>query len=217
MVSELFQIKLKDSDLTYFQTPASQPAINPKNCGAVTGQLLGLVNPKTANEMTILGQGVYPEEWRKYMQNILHEPISLHYYQISDIQRTFQRALFPGFGTIVGIYPESGSGHWFVIAKRLDNSELVILDPQIRRGFQSFQEYFNVGSWKPSKFGIFLRSSPKSETQHYQDGLSIALKQCALQEDVVMEGTGRRKRRKTKRRLLAKRTLRRVNRRRRIL
>jgi hypothetical protein len=203
--------------LEYFQSPESQPQINPRNCGAVTGQLLGLVGSKIANEMTMLMQGTYPAEWTNYVSTALNDNVTLNYYQIEGIGHSLKHELFPGFGTMVGIAPDEGHGHWFVVGKRLDNQALVILDPQIRKGFLDFPSYFATGNFIPIKFAVFLRTSPKTEQQHFLDGLTFGSLQCSMQPDVEMQGARRRKRRKTKRRLVAKRTLRRMNRLRRLL
>jgi hypothetical protein len=214
-----------------FRSPEAQPAFNPKNCGAVTGQLLGLVTSKTANEMTKLGQGSYPEEWVNYISTTVGSPVKLKVYPFSTLESFFQANLFPGFGTSIAMYPESGSGHWFIVAKSREN-RLVILDPQTRKGYFDVQSYVSTGGWVPTRFFVFLRNTPRSEKEHDADYLGFlakALEICDFssivemevepprQEDIVMEGTGRRKRRKTRRRLVAKRTLRRMNRRRRIL
>lgn len=224
-MSSLFQVKLNDSDLRLFTSPESQPAFDPKNCGAVTGQLLGLVSSKVANEMTIFRQGVYPDEWINYISSTIGSKVTFKYQSISKLQSFFDKALFPGFGTILAIYPKEGSGHWFVMAKTIDN-RLVALDPQVRQWYTSIESYFKTGSWVPYKFGVFYRDRIRTQPQHETDNIAFlakAFEQCSIASgdisqppDVEMEGSSR-KRRKTKRRLLAKRTLRRMNRRRRIL
>lgn len=232
MSSSLFQVRLNDADLRVFRSPQAQPAFNPTNCGAVAGQLLGLVTPKIANEMTQLEQGVFLDEWKKYVSSVLGNPVTNLPQDISKFESFFNTNLFPGFGTLVlTTSPPTNIGHYFVVAKSLDK-RLVILDPQIRRGFFRFSDFLKILTPSPDTFYVLVRDSPRTTKQHENDYLAFlskALETCNISNgevymdvepstpaDVVMEGAVRRKRRKTKRRLLAKRTLRRMNRRRRI-
>jgi hypothetical protein len=231
MTSQLFQVRLNDLDLKMFKSPETQPKFNPKNCGAVTGQLLGVVSQKASNEMTEKKLGLTTNEWTTYIQSVIGSPVQFTYEYISKFVPTFQKSLLPGFGTFVVVLPEQGIGHAFVVAKDL-SGRLLFLDPQIRKGFYSINEYFSNRSLEPRRFAIIIHPNPKTAKEH--DDIAIgflanALAQCNISSgevymdveplptsDVVMEGTARRKRRKTKRRLVAKRTLRRMNRRRRI-
>lgn len=231
MGSSLFQVRMNDADLRVFRSPLTQPSFNPKNCGAVTGQLLGLVTPNVSNQMTELSQGVFLEEWETYVSSVLDNPVKRIEQDISKFESFFNANLFPGFGTLVLTLSTISFGHYFVVAKSVDG-RLVILDPQLRVGYFSFAKYKTIFPNPPTRFIVLLRNSALSASQHENDSLAFlakALETCTLStgevymdidkppKDVVMEGTGRRKRRKTKRRSLAKRTLRRVNRRRRIL
>lgn len=232
MSSSLFQVRLNDSDLRVFQSPKSQSLFNPKNCGAVTGQLLGLVTPKIADEMTQLQRGVFLDEWESYVSSVLGNPVRHVEQDIAEFESYFRRYLLPGFGSIVLTLPLSQQfGHYFVVAKSIDE-RIVILDPQIRRGYFVMNEYFSQLKPPPGKFIVLLRNAPRTATQHISDSVNFlakALESCDISSgDVYMDveplpprdvemKLGGRKRRKTKRRLLAKRTLRRVNRRRRIL
>lgn len=231
MSSSLFQVRLNDTDFKVFRSPQSQPPFNPRNCGAVTGQLLSLVTPKVANEMTMYKQGVQLSEWTAYVSSVLGDTVDVVELPTESFLTFFNKNLLPGFGTIALVLPETRYGHYFVVAKSLDG-RLVFLDPQIRKGFFSFDEYLTIFQYKIISFNALVRSSPRTATQHISDSTNFiakALESCNISsgevymnveppppKDVVMEGTGRRKRRKTKRRLVAKRTLRRVNRRRRI-
>ncbi len=201
------------------------------NCGAVTGQLLGLVSPKTANEMTQLQQGSYLGEWVDYASKVIGSPLTIHTEPITEFTRFFTYALFPGFGTLVLTLPvNDGVGHYFVVGKSNDN-RIVILDPQTRRGNLQPDEYFSQFSPPHKLFRVLFRDVPKTAKQHENDAISFLapmMEKCNIssgevymeedtpQTDVEMSA-GRRKKRKTKRRLLAKRTLRRVNRRRRVI
>jgi hypothetical protein len=228
MTSRLFQVPLSMSELNTFRTPESQPPTNPRNCGAVSGLLLGLVTPKKANEMTELRQGVYIHQWATYVSAILEKTVTDSMKDISTFKTYFKKNLFDGFATLVLTIPKEGQfGHYFVVAK-LDGDRLVILDPQIRTGYY---ESDNYPLPKPplGKFSVLLRDTPQTPSVHTSDSvnfLAAALESCTISNgevemevdppprDVEMTAGRRRKRRKTKRRSLAKRTLRRMNRRR---
>ena len=232
MSSSLFQVRITDRNLTGFVTPSSQPRIAPMNCAAVSGQLLGLISPGTADEMTRLGQGRPVEEWADHASKVIGSPVTIHTQPATEFTRFFAFALFPGFATLMLSLPTQNSiGHYVVVGKRLDGN-IVILDPQKRRGYVTVNEYFPRFSPPHTRFLVLFRDAPKTLQQHERDALSFSapmMDQCKISSrtdamdedppqstDVEMKRGGR-KRRKTRRRLLAKRTLRRVNRRRRIL
>lgn len=223
---------MNDSDLRVFRSPESQPKFNPTNCGAVAGQLLGLVTPKTADEMTQLKQGGILSDWISYISKTLEQPVTYFQEDITSFQSFFMKYLFPGFATIVVTVPIENYGHSFIVAKSADN-RLVILDPQLRTGYFDISQYFTKVLPSHRRFLVFIRDTPRTAKQHETDYMSFlaeAVKRCNISsgevymdveapppQDVIMSGgTSRRKRRKTKRRLIAKRTLRRMNRRRRI-
>lgn len=223
---------MNDADLRVFRSPSAQATFNPKNCAAVSGQLLGLVTPKIANEMTQLEQGVFLDEWENYVSNVIDNPVKHLEQDMTKFESFFNANLFPGFGTLVLALPFTANyGHYFVVAKSLDK-RLVILDPQLRVGYFRLTDYKTNFATPPTRFLVLLRKSPLPPNQHENDALAFlakALETCTLStgevymdidkppQDVVMKGTGHRKRRKTKRRLVTKRTLRRMNRRRRVL
>lgn len=211
---------MSDRDLKIFKTPKNQPISNPTNCGAVTAQLLGLVTPEIAEIMTQEKQGLWIPEWEHYLSEKLEQPVRAVEYPRNQLEPYLSRKLFDGFATPVLFLPEERFGHYMVVGK---SNQLVFLDAQKRFGSFSLD-------YPAETFIVFERSTARTAKQHetdYINFLTFFLAQCKIgspdemdvdpvQEDVVMEGTGRRKRRKTKRRLLAKRTLRRMNRRRRI-
>lgn len=230
MTSALFQTLLGPRDLRMFRTPSTQPEFNPKNCGAVTGQLLGLVTPRKAEEMTEQTQGVMIAEWIDFAKNVLHMDIGYQLHSIDTFTTIFQSQLFHGFGTLVlAIGKGETFGHYFVVAKSKDG-QLAIVDPQLRKGFFNLSEYFSLIKPTPSSFYVLIRDTPKTSAQHesdYIDGfLANNLSQCLTDMDRDMdvdvevsqpkdvEMKGGKKRRKTKRRLIANRTLRRMHRRR---
>lgn len=233
MTSVLFQTPLGPSDLRIFRTPSAQPELNPKNCGAVTGQLLGLVTPGMSQEMTEKEEGVMIAEWIDFAKAVLHMKIGYKIHPLDTFETVFQSQLFPGFGTLVlALGKGERFGHYFVVTKSKDG-KLAIVDPQLRKGFFNASEYFSLMQPTPSSFYVLLRDSPKTPAQHesdYIDGfLANNLKECLKEIDGDMdvdvevsqpkdaEMKGGKKRRKTKRRLVSKRTLRRMHRSRRVL
>lgn len=233
MSSKLFQVRLNQRDTRLFRTPESQPTEHPINCGAVSGLLLGLITPKLANELTQLERGQTATEWETYLSASTETPIHFNIIETTRMEHFFRDNLFPGFATFVAVLPAEQYGHAVVVAKSQDN-RLAILDPQWKKVYMTFQSFLDSLPFSTKTVGVFLRDAPRTPKQHetdYMGFLAKALETCNISsgevymdedipqssKDVVMEGTGRRKRRKTKRRSLAKRTLRRVNRRRRIL
>lgn len=235
MRSSLFQIPIGERDLKLFQTPSNQPPNYPLNCGAVTAQLLGLVSPETANEMTFRQQGIYIQEWTAYASASFGSPVTSYIYPIASFDALFAESLLPGFATLVLTLPGVGKGlgHYFVVGKT-PVGRLVILDPQVRRGFLNSTAYFQQFSPPHTSFLVLRRNTPRTGAEHENDAIGFLakqLEQCNISSgddemdidntepppDIEMKLGGRRKRRKTRRRLLAKRTLRRVNRRKRIL
>ena len=206
MSSRLFQVKLNDRDMKVFRTPSAQPFINPVNCGAVTAQLLGLVTPETANQMTRDVEGAVADEWVLFLSRVLQTNIVAEEYNRDEFEAFFDHALFPGFATVVLLLPNDKDGHYVVVGKS-QAGVLVILDPQSRIG------YFNVDDvYSFTTFVVFNRDFPRTSYQHetdYIDFLAEIFSKCKL--------NGGKRRRKTKRRLIAKRTLRGMNRRRRLL
>ncbi len=240
MSSSLLQIRMTNYQLRGFTSPISQPIVNPLNCGAVTGQLLKLVTPTVANNMTILGLGKFVQEWIDHTTGLLPQPTHATDFDIRAFKALFTKMLFPGFGTFVGTYsPLTKEGHFFVVGKFL-NGQLVVLDPQLRKGYLNIENYFQENRPLDTHF-IVIETKTKNSRTYYDKFSKYLLENVqgacdkkttpyAMDEDVppsadvemnsssdVEMNLGGRKRRKTKRRSLAKRTLRRVNRRRRIL
>ncbi len=207
--SQLFQVPLGDRELQMFRSPAAQPAFNPRNCGAVSGQLLGLVTPEISNAMTQAEAGAYVDEWINHLSGILRKPLYSPETPIDLFQNFFTNNLFPGFATLVAAHPVIGSGHFFVVAKSSDG-QIMILDPQIRYGFRNSSEYFSNFRPPIARFSIIFHEASIPIAQHIQDSISIlrnGLNQCS--SDVEMSGGKRKKQRKTRRVRRSKKTLRR--------
>jgi hypothetical protein len=222
---------MTNEQLSGFTTPITQDKTNPQNCGAVTGQLLKLITPAMANHLSWLNTRSRPEEWEDHTTRLFGE--TTYFESKTFTPDTFAGLfthLFPGFGTFVVTYDDK-TGHAFAVGRFLDGT-LVILDPQIRKGYFNIRNYFQ--EVRPNDTFIAVIRTERTHPKSYYDDFSRYLSEnvvgrCDINTtpymmdedpptsaDVEMK-LGGRKRRKTKRRLLAKRTLRRVNRRRRIL
>lgn len=229
MSSALLQVRMTNEQLQGFVTPISQPAVNPMNCTAVTAQLLKLITPAMATYLTSSDIQPYTQEWADYASTLLRKKTYIEGSPLTP--QTFAKMwahLFPGFGTFV-ITSDEQSAHAFVVGRFLDGTP-VILDPQIRKGYFNFEKYFQEN--RPNDQYIQVIRTEYLNSKEYYDSFSKHLSEnvdgiCetntspyAMDEDPpanVGMDIGGRKRRKTKRRSIAKRTLRRVNRRRRIL
>lgn len=228
--SPLLQIRITNEQLRGFVSPISQPKDNPMNCGAVTGQLTKLVSPQVAETMTITGEGKYVPQWVKHTTQLVGQQTNAIFYDIRIFNGFFMDRLFPGFATFVGSYdPVTNTGHFFVVG-RFVNGQLVILDPQIRKGYLNIESYFKEN--RPNDTQLVAIILEKEQPLAFYDAFSNYLSEnvestcdrntkpydmdvdVTPEFDVEMKMGGKRKRRKTKRRLLAKRTLRRMNRRR---
>lgn len=229
-MSSLLQIRITNEQLRGFVSPIAQPDVNPMNCGAVAGQLLKLVTPDLANTMTMSGMGMYVSEWVQHTSGLVKKQT----YGIDRDIRTFGdffvSMLFPGFATLVGTYnPVTNTGHFFVIGRFL-NGHLVILDPQLRKGYLNILNYFRENRPYDTRFVAIVME--KQQPAAFYDAFSKYLSESVESScdpntkpygmdvdvtpefDVEMKLGGKRKRRKTRRRLLSKRTLRRMHRRR---
>ena len=211
-------------------SPISQPEVNPMNCGAVAGQLLKLVTPEAAETMTITGKGMYITQWLKHTSELIGQQTDIITIDIRMFDDFFTKMLFPGFATFVGSYnPITNTGHFFVVGRFL-NGQLVILDPQLRKGYINIVNYFKEN--RPYDTLLVAIRIKDKQTSAFYDAFSQYLMKniestcdpnttpydmdvdVTPEFDVEMKVGGKRKRRKTRRRLLAKRTLRRMNRRR---
>lgn len=230
MTSALVQVRMTNDQLSGFVTPASQDKVRPQNCTAVTAQLLKLITPETANVISFANKPEFVETWRKHMQVLIADTISIESQTFTP--ETFPqmfKGLFPGFATFV-VSTDQQTSHAFVVGRFL-NGKLVILDPQIRKGYFNIRKYFKEVRPMDTRI-LVLRTSTLREESYYDD-FTVYLERNVLgicdtntkpylmdedppsSTDIEMK-VGGRKRRRTKRRSFAKHTLRRMNRRRRI-
>lgn len=200
--STLFQTQLRPEDVTFFENPANQPQYNPMNCGAVSGQLLGLVSKRSSEIMTAEKIGMGIQEWVDEFNKISDSPVYSHnLVTLRDIETS----LFPGFATLVLFTRLDDLGHYCVVAKDSKN-EIYILDPQSRIVVPSekISEYFKEQSFTDLVYVI--RTPPRTKEEHlsaYIDEiLSSQLSECRL------GGKRKRSTRKRKTRSLRKRNTR---------
>lgn len=189
--STLFQTQLSNKDILYFRNPENQPAYNPMNCGAVSGQLLGIVSKKLAEKMTARMEGVYIQDW----ENDLNTAAGRRIYSIQQTNLVdIYNDLFDGFGTLVLFTRVGGPGHYCVLALGNDH-ELYLLDAQLRqvyKGKAAIEQYLQTqGLVGPM---LVIRTIPKTKDEHINtfinDFLSRHFSECRI--------GGKRKTRKTR-------------------
>ena len=189
--STLFQTQLSNRDIVYFRNPENQPAYNPLNCGAVSGQLLGIVSKTLAEKMTAGITGVYIQEWEDSLNKIAGKKI--YHVEQTKLDEIYND-LFDGFGTLVLFTRAVGLGHYCVLASGNDH-ELYLLDAQTRqayKGREAIEQYLQsqllIG---PT---LVIRTIPKTKNEHIDtfidDFLSRNLAECRT--------GGKRKTRKTR-------------------
>jgi hypothetical protein len=127
----LFQVPVAMVDVFNASRIQYQRAINPGNCGAASGLLLGLVTPKEAEYLSALDLSA-PSVWTHYWEHQLSKDGN----QYSTVRSTFNgisnivQDLFLGCGTLVLTrHPRHSLGHWVVIAKDM-NGRVAFIDLQ---------------------------------------------------------------------------------------
>jgi len=127
----LFQVPLAMVDVFNASDIPSQRAINPGNCGAASGLLLGLVTPKHAEYLSAFdrsAQSAWLHHWEHQLSKDgnQYSTVTLKFKDMSIIATD----LFLGCGTIVGMHhPHSTTGHFVVIAKDM-NGRIAFIDLQ---------------------------------------------------------------------------------------
>lgn len=201
--STLFQVPLTSHDVMGYKRIPSQPIFDPKNCGAASAKLLGLVTPMKADQMTQLGKGASIAGWLKFLNagapdGIVynHTTVPLTEHSLIDIAS----GLFAESGTVILTAAEGSlAGHYYVIVKRADLA-VGVLDPQQGKcafGFEETKEFIqriHPGA-SAGTIGVFVVNQPRTMSQalsDYTDGI--------LSRQVAAMHMGGRKARRTKRR-----------------
>ena len=133
--SYLFQVPLQEADVRVYRRPAAQAAVAPQNCVAVTSQLLGLITPSLAEELSkedappITGPQIQ-DRINKHIAVDEKKYIGAGQPLTSAVIDTLRADLFPKCGTIVLSQSSSGKGHAFVVMRPGKEDAIRIVDPQ---------------------------------------------------------------------------------------
>lgn len=129
--SNVFQVPLTPSDVAFFENPKNQPIENAINCGAVSGQLLGLYSKETAEGMTELNIGITLEWWVDELNRVSKGSIVT--YTLRNVLGIgyIEDHLFTNYATLVFLTRTGAAGHTVVGVYDKDR-KFYILDPQKR-------------------------------------------------------------------------------------
>jgi hypothetical protein len=131
--SNIFQVSLFDQDIQGYRRIQSQPLFNPLNCGASSANLLGIITPDKADQMTSDLEGINTLEWQNYLNSLAPDTVTYSFNKViltEQVLKEFSDNIFPQFGTFILIQPSSKDhGHYCVLAKD-KNYNIVIFDPQ---------------------------------------------------------------------------------------
>lgn len=180
--STLFQVPLTSHDVMGYKRIPSQPIFDPKNCGAASAKLLGLVTPMKADQMTQLGKGASVAGWLKFLNAgapdgivYSHTTAPLTEHSLIDIAS----GLFTESGTVILTAAEGSlAGHYYIIVKRADLA-VGVLDPQQGKcafGFEETKEFIqriHPGA-SAGTIGVFVVNQPRTMSQalsDYTDGI----------------------------------------------
>ena len=180
--STLFQVPLVNHDAWGYKRIPSQPIFDPKNCGAATAKLLGLVTPAKADQMTRLGKGASVASWLKFLNSGAPDGIVYSYTSVALTEQSLidiAKGLFTESGTVILTIPEGSQyGHYYVLAK--DAALTVgVLDPQqaiCAPGFEQTKEFIqrvHPGA-SAGTIGVFVVNQPRTMSQalsDYTDGI----------------------------------------------
>lgn len=140
----LFQVPIAMVDILNASRIQSQRPVNPGNCGAASGLLLGLVTVKMAEYLSawdLSAPSAWSNHWEYQLSNDgnQYSSVILKFKDVGDIKRN----LFLSCGTIVGIrHPDKPIGHFVVIAKDMNNV-LMFIDLQNGKLFSSDSDVIN--------------------------------------------------------------------------
>ena len=148
----LFQVPLARVDVWNASIIQTQKPMNPQNCGAASGLLLGLLTPRMAEYYSALDNDA-PSKWASYWKNHIGNDGNTYEFKTDKADKLIQLAndLFPGCGTLV-LFSRRGtsSGHWVVLAKYIDGT-ISLLDLQSGILIKTLDE---MGEYISRTFGI---------------------------------------------------------------
>jgi len=141
LISALFQVALTPADVKFFDNPSNQPEdLNEAiNCGAVSGQLLGLYSKWTAEVMTEQRLASYKQEWITELNReaegkftfTLADGLGVDYRYNVNLDYV-RRNLFTGYATLLMFDRVGVPGH-SVVGAYDSSRNFYILDAQARR------------------------------------------------------------------------------------
>lgn len=178
--TQLFQKRITPNDTKFFENPSTQPELNPMNCAAVSGQLLGIVSKKTAEEMTDKAIGKTLDEWILAMNKLGSTK-----YSAKDVDfNTIYNQLFLGYATIGFFTRTDGTGHAAVIVRYTDGNTY-ILDPQVRDVYvnEDIVNFKRRGNYTDRIFVLYSNTPLTKEeydTIFAEDILSALVHQCNI-------------------------------------
>ena len=189
----LFQVPITPQDVKLFQNPPSQPHFDAKNCGLVSGQLLGLLGPKKSDIWTAqtLQSGTTIAEWSAYFNTYGKPSADMAYRFLQapiapESLNTVAENLFNNFATILFLKGSARPmGHIFVLSKY--NDEYYIIDPQIRQVFYgqtALIDYITRLNVVPGEMFIIEKNLPRTPEEHTDDYINgfmaNLIGECAL-------------------------------------
>lgn len=178
--SRLFQVPLTPTDVKIYEPPPNQPLINPTNCGAVTGQLLGLVSSSSAEQMTAQQQGVFIDEWVTHLNVTAGGNV---YRSEETTVDEIHNQLFEGNATMVLFLRPAGMGHYVVLANHKHKTYL--LDPQVGETvpYEGIRNYLQT-TGLTGEILVVKSMEPRTKEQHedvfIDDLLSWQMSACKL-------------------------------------
>lgn len=127
----LFQVPVARVDVWNASIIQKQKPVNPGNCGAASGLMLGLLTPAMSEYYSALdlqSPTVWVSNWEQYLAN----DGNAYNFRITTVAglKELSDNLFPGCGTLVLFScPRQTFGHWVVIVKYTDGT-ISLLDLQ---------------------------------------------------------------------------------------
>jgi hypothetical protein len=214
--SNIYQVPLNKVDVSLFKNPPSQAKIGAMNCASVTAQLLGLLTSSESENHARLNTIVNTNEMIRLfqasnMEDSKGSPFSIKETKYSDVFisiKNIEKSLWNGFATPIGLRGSGNIGHFVVLAKSEDI--VYILDPQERIVIQGLVEiHMYIEKEKMNSYiDVFTTSRFLSEDDFRHAYLNGPL----ARTNTCVRSGGKRKKRKTRRRLFAKRAFRRMSR-----
>jgi hypothetical protein len=170
----LFQVPLARVDVWNASRIQSQKPVNPQNCGAASGLLLGLLTPAMAEYYSAWDNDA-PSKWASYWKNHIDSDGNTYEFKTEKVDKLKQLSdnMFAGCGTLLLFSrPETSSGHWVVLAKYIDGT-ISLLDLQTGVLIKTLDEMrayisrtFGVANTTAElnniNMGAFLRTTPAS-------------------------------------------------------